>query len=216
MSLSELEGYIETGDSFAIDNLLHNNPSCANQITSHEISPLLLACYYNKPQLVKIILSHLDRVDIYEAAAANLLEESRTLLLEKPSLLNHHSTHGFTPLAMATHFGNVEIVHFLLRHGANPNIASVNGYLVYPLHTAVDANFESIAKMLIEAEADVNAIQAAGMSPLHFAAQNGNIEILISLLENGALVHAKNDAGKTPSDLAKEKGHHEIAHILAL
>lgn len=216
MSLTELEGYIETGDSFAIDNLLHNNPSFAHQKTSHEISPLLLACYYNKPQLVKIILSHLDRVDIYEAAAANLLEETQALLLDQPSLLDQHSSHGFTPLAMATHFGNEDIVHFLLRHGANPNVASMNGYLVYPLHTAVDANFEPIAKMLIEADADVNILQAAGMSPLHFAAQNGNIEIMICLLENGASVHSINEAGKTPAALAKEKGHLEIAQILSI
>lgn len=216
MSLSELEEYIETGDSIAIDNLLHNNPSLAKQKTSHDISPLLLACYYNKPQIVKIILKHNDYLDIYEAASANLLNETSNLLTENPTLLNQHSHHGFTALAMATHFGNEDIVRFLLRHGANPNLSSQNGYRVYPLHTAIDSNFEGIAKMLIEAEAEVNSVQSSGMTPLHLAAQNGNIEILIILLEKGALVDYKNDQGKTASDLAFEKGHQEIAAILAV
>ena len=216
MALSELEEYIETGDSLAIDNLLHNNPSLAKQRTSHDISPLLLACYYNKPQLVKIILKHIDQIDIYEAAAANLLEETTNLLTENPVLLAQYSPHGFTALAMAVHFGNEEIVRFLLRHGADANLFSQNGYHISPLHTAVDANFEVIAKMLIEAGAEVNCVQSSGMTPLHYAAQNGNIELLIVLLEKGALVEYKNEQGKTASDLALLKGHREIANILAV
>ena len=216
MSLNLLEKYIEMGDSLAIDNLLHNNPSLAKQKTSHDISPLLLACYYKKLQLVKVILKHLDEVDIFEAAAADLIEVTTSLLDQNPSLLNEHSPHGFTPLGMATHFGNENIVRFLLRKGANPNLPSENGYHVYPLHTAVDSNFEGIAKMLVEAGAEVNVIQTYNMTPLHAAAQNGNIELLILLLENGALVDIKNDTGKTASDLAFEKGHREIAHILAV
>lgn len=216
MILSELEEYIETGDSIAIDNLLHNNPSLAKQRTSHDISPLLLACYYNKPQLVKIILKHIDQIDIYEAASANLLEEISHLLSVNPDLLSQYSPHGFTALAMAVHFGNEDIVRFLLRHGADPHLFSQNGYRVYPLHTAIDANFEVIAKMLIEAGAEVNCVQSSGMTPLHFAAQNGNIELLIVLLEKGASVEYKNEHGKTASDLALAKGHQEIAKILAV
>src|SRR4051794_6561307 len=118
MSLSLLEELIESGDGHAIDNLLHNNPSLAKQKTSHDISPLLLACYYKKLQLVKIIIKHLDRVDIYEAVAADLLEDTIDLLDENPVLLDQYSPHGFTPLAMATHFGNEDIVRFLLKSGA--------------------------------------------------------------------------------------------------
>src|SRR5690554_500841 len=216
MSLSLLEEYIEAGDGVAIDNLLHNNPSLAKQKTSHDISPLLLACYYKKHQLVKLIIKHLEEVDIFEAAAADLIENAIELLNENPNLLNQYSPHGFTPLGMATHFGNENIVRFLLRNGADPNLASENGYRVYPLYVAVDADFEGIAKMLVEAGAEVNVIQASLMTPLHAAAKNGNIEMLILLLEKGALVDLKNDAGKTASELAFEKGHQEIAKILAV
>ena len=215
MSLSLLEELIESGDGHAIDNLLHNNPSLAIQKTSHDISPLLLACYYKKLQLVKIIIKHLDRVDIFEAVAADLLEDTIDILAEHPDLLNQYSPHGFTPLAMATHFGNENIVRFLLRSGADPNLASKNGYHVYPIYTAIDSNFEGIAKMLVEAGAEVNVVQASRMTPLHAAAQNGNIEMLILLLERGASVNTKNDSGKTPADLAFEKGHHEIGKILS-
>lgn len=215
MNLSILEEYIEAGDGSAIDNLLHNNPSIAIQKTSHGISPLLLACYYNKLQLVKIIINHLQSVDIYEAAAADLMEDVIEILDQNPTLLDQHSPHGFTPLALATHFGNENIVRYLLRKGANPNLASENGYQIYPLFTAIDFNFEGIAKMLVEADAEVNVMHSSQLTPLHAAAQNGNIEMLILLLERGALVDIQNDFGKTAADLAREKGHLEIAKILS-
>ncbi|MCL4639950.1 MULTISPECIES: ankyrin repeat domain-containing protein [Olivibacter] len=215
MSLTLLEEYIESGNAAAIDNLLHTNPALCQQKTSHEISPLLLACYYNKSQIVKIILQHIQEITIWEAAAAGLTEVVNELLEESPGLLDAFSEHGFTALGMATHFGNIEIVRYLLLKGADPNLASQNGYQVYPLHAAISANFDDIAKMLVEAGAEVNVLQAARTTPLHIAAQNGNIEMLILLLENGALVDIKNDFGKTAADLAADKGYIEIAKILS-
>src|SRR5690606_1849846 len=124
MVLGLLEEYIENGDGVAIDNLLHNNPSLARIKTSHDISPLLLACYYNKPQLAKIILNHLEDIDIFEAAAVGLQEETAKILRNNPQLLNQFSDHGFTPLALATHFGNEDMVRHFLRLGADPNLES--------------------------------------------------------------------------------------------
>jgi len=214
MSLSLLEEYIETGNSLAIDDLLNGNPSLSKQKTSHDISPLLLACYYNKPQIVKVLLKHIDELTIHEAAAANLLEQVQAMIEDQPGLLDELSDHGFTPLGIATHFGNEDIVRFLLANGADPNIQSQNGYNVYPIHTAIGSGFDGIAKMLIEAGAEVNVLQSSRTSPLHLASQHGNIDLIILLLEHGALVEIKNDMGKTASDLAAEKGHTEIAHIL--
>ncbi|PPL00330.1 Ankyrin repeat-containing protein [Parapedobacter indicus] len=214
MSLSQLEEYIETGNGRAIDDLLNGNPSLSKQKTSHDISPLLLACYYNKPQIVKVLLKHLDELTIHEAAAAAQLEQVQAMIEDHPDLIDVISDHGFTPLGLSTHFGNEDVVRYLLAKHADPNIQSQNGYNVYPLHAAIGANFDGIAKMLIEAGAEVNVLQTSRTSPLHLAAQNGNIDLIILLLENGARVEIKNDMGKTASDLAAEKRHVEIAEIL--
>lgn len=214
MSLSLLEEYIESGDSVAIDHLLHNNPTLGRQNTSHDISPLLLACYYNKPKIIKVLLKHVQTIDIYEAAAIGLEDQVRNLIEKNSSLLSSYSAHGFTALGMACHFGNEEIVRYLLLKGADANQASENGYAVNPLYTAVSSNFEAIAKLLVEGGAEVNIVQAGNQTPLHAAAENGNIEMLILLLENGASVDVKNDNGDRPSDVAAERGHHEIANIL--
>ena len=214
MSLSLLEEYIERGDQAAIEALLQQNSDLALQKTSHDISPLLLACYYHKTHIVQVILQYLPTITIHEAAASGHEEVLQGLLTQNPDLLEAVSDHGFTPLGMATHFGHEDMVRNLLARGADPNVPSQNGYSVYPIHTAVSSNFDGITKMLIEAGALVNVVQTSRMTPLHMAAQNGNIEIIILLLEQGASIEAQTDLGQTPSELASERGYTEIAEIL--
>lgn len=214
MSLSQLEQLIEAGDTLAIDHLLHNNPSLSQEQTSHDISPLLLACYYKKPQIIKVILKHLKTPSLFEACAANQLDVVKIWIEQHPQEIDTYASHGFTPLGIATYFGYEEIVRYLLLKGADPNLPSNNGYQVYPLHSAIGSNFEGIAKMLVEAGAEVNVLQASNITPLHSAAQNGNIEMLILLLEQGAQVNIRTEHGETPADMAKARGHAEIAKIL--
>jgi len=214
MSLYKLEEYIETGNHHDLEILLTEHPELLREQTSHDISPLLLACYYHKDQVIKTILNHLTTITMHESCAIGLAQQIETMLKQKPQALDEISTHGFTPLGIATHFGQEKVIQTLLAKGADPNICSQNGYRVYPLHTALTGGYDQISKMLIEGGANVNVAQHARITPLHIAAQQGNIEMIIVLLENGADVSIKTEMGMTASDLALEKGHKELAEIL--
>jgi ankyrin repeat protein len=214
MSVELLEEYIETGNGPAIEDLLHSNPRLAYERTSHDMSPLLLACYYNKPILVKILLRKLDRLTIYEASAVGFIEDIMLMIDQDPALVNKVSDHGFTPIGIATHFGHEDLVRYLLTQHADPNLPSQNGFSVFPIHTAVTNGHLAIFKLLVEGGAEVNVLQASRISPLHLAAQKGNIELIILLLENGARIDLKNDNDQSAADLAFERGYKEIAEIL--
>ncbi|PRD48671.1 ankyrin repeat domain-containing protein [Sphingobacterium haloxyli] len=214
MSLYKVEEYIETGNHHDLEILLRAQPELLREQTSHDISPLLLACYYHKDQVIKTILTHLTAITIHESCAIGLVEQIETMLSQKPEVIDEVSTHGFTPLGIATHFGQEKVVRTLLAKGADPNICSQNGYNVHPLHTALTGGYDQISKMLIEAGANVNVVQHARITPLHIAAQQGNIDMIIILLENGSDVSVKTEMGMTASDLALEKGHKELAEIL--
>lgn len=214
MSLSVLEEYIETGNHHDLNLVLGSNPDLVHEQTSHEISPLLLACYYNKHQIVQVILKYIKRISIHEACAAGLYPQVEAMIAQKPDVIEEISSHGFTPLGISAHFSQTDIVRLLLRHGADPDVPSQNGYNVYPLHSSLGANHVEISKMLIEAGADVNALQSSRISPLHLAAQHGNIELIVLLLEHGADISVVNDVGMTASDIAYEKGFREIGDIL--
>lgn len=212
--MTVLEEYIETGNYQDLDLLLSQNPELIKENTSHDISALLLACYYQKTQIVQVILKYIKSITIHEACAAGLTEQVQFMVDQKPDVINELSSHGFYPLGIAAHFGKEDIVRILLRNRANPNSSSQNGYQVFPLHSALSNNQNNIAKMLIEAGAEVNVLQSSRISPLHLAAQEGNIDLIIVLLEHGANIAQKNELGQTASDLAAQKGFLEIAEIL--
>lgn len=215
MSQDLLEEYIETGNSAELQNLLTVSPSLATQKTSHQVSPLMLCCYFKKPELANIILQYVTDISLFEAASLGKTDMVEKAITENPALLNEFSDDGFTPLGLASYFGNEDVTRLLLLKGADPNLSSRNGYNVYPIHSAVASNHDMIAKMLLEAGADINVVQMSGATPLHSAAHNGNIELLIVLLEAGANVAAKTEDGKTAADKASERGFLEIAKILS-
>lgn len=214
MNSTTIEEYIETGNHQDLELLLSQDPTLVNQKTSHDISPLLLSCYYHKPQITQVILKFITTITIHEACATGLLQHVQMMIEHKKEVVDELSDHGFTPLGIAAHFGKEDIVRLLLLHHANPNIASKNGYNTYPLHAALGINQSNIAKMLIEGGAHADVLQYGAITPLHLAAQHGNIELIVTLLEQGANISLQTSSGQTASDLAAERGFLEIAEIL--
>jgi len=215
MNTDKLEEYIAIADLQGISALLGSNPALAKATTSHDISPLMLSCYFKKPDVTALLLKFIDEVNLFEASAAGKLDVVAYIINNHPDSVNDFAPDGFTPLGLACYFGQTEIARYLVLKGADVNMPSNNGFHVYPIHSAVAGNYIDIARVLISNGAQVNVKQQAGLTPLHSAAQNGNTDMLILLLEHGADVNIRMEGGKLPADLAKEKGFVEIADILS-
>lgn len=215
MSLEQLEAYITSGDTVGLHNLLAQKPELAKIVTSHQVSPLMLSCYYRKPNITAVLLKYINEVNLFEASAAGKLDVVEHLVNNLPEAVNYYAEDGFTPLGLACYFGHYDIARFLILKGADVNLPSNNGFNVFPIHSAAAGNYTNIAALLIESGANVNVRQQAGVTPLHSAAQNGNLDMLILLLEAGAEVNVRMEGGKLPADLAREKGFVEIAEVLA-
>ena len=216
MSQALVEEYIQTGDAKALESLLETNPALATELTSHQVSPLMLACYYKKPELAVIVAKYLTNISFYESASINRIDLVAKHLHQSPNLIEEFSSDGFTGLGLAAYFGNEDVTRYFLLNGSDPNIPSQNGYNVFPIHSAIANNHIIIVKMLLESGANVNVKQMAAVTPLHSAAKNGNIELIILLLEAGADITVEMEGGKIPADLAAEQGFAELAKILSL
>jgi ankyrin repeat protein len=214
MSVELLEEYIASGELDKLNGLLQQDPALAKAKTSHGVSPLMLSCYYKKPDMTALILKYTDDINLFEASAAGKFDVVAHLLYNHPDAVNGYADDGFTPLGLACYFGQFEVARYLVLKGADVNLPSNNGFNVFPIHSAAAGNYTDIARMLIDNGANVNVRQQAGATPLHSAAQNGNLELLILLLEHGAETNIRMEGGKLPSDMAREKGFAEIAEIL--
>jgi ankyrin repeat protein len=215
MSVETLEEYIAAADLAGLSDLLSANPTLATKTTSQNVSPLMLACYYKKPEVAEFLLKYVNEISLFEASAVGKFDVVAHLTFTRPEVINEYADDGFTPLGLACYFGQLEVARYLILKGADVNQPSNNGFHVFPIHSAAAGDYTDIARILIENGAQVNVRQQAGATPLHSAAQNGNLELLIMLLENGAETNVRMEGGKMPADLAKDKGFGEIADILS-
>ena len=69
-------------------------------------------------------------------------------------------------------------------------------------------------RMLLEHDADANAVQAGDYTPLHEAAQNGQLEMIELLFQFGAAPSPRMQEGKTPLDFAREAGQTAAVELL--
>lgn len=205
---------IKNGDNNRLSELLVSNPELANGKTEQGLSFLQLAAYYRNANAIALIREKKKNIDLYEAAAIGDLPIVQLHLNGNPTSVNSYSIDSFTPLGLACYFGHLDIVKFLVEHGADVNKASSNSFKVAPLHSATAiSNFE-ITEYLLRNGADINVKQQSGVTPLHSAAHNGQYKIARLLIDYGADVKAKNDDNKTPYDMAVEKGDKETIELL--
>jgi len=119
---------------------------------------------------------------------AALLPDTRLLraLIAKGGDVNRASG-GLTPLLAATRdswHGRADAVMTLLTNGANARVTDADGNT--PLHGAVLSGEPTVAAMLLDAGAAIDALNKAGISPLSIACRAANWPLVKFLLERGA------------------------------
>ncbi|MDA3913911.1 ankyrin repeat domain-containing protein [Oleiagrimonas sp.] len=119
---------------------------------------------------------------------ASLLPETRLLraMIAHGADVNHAQA-GLTPLLAATrdsYHGRAEAVMTLLANGADPTVSDAHGHT--PLHGAALSAEPTVAAMLVDAEAPVNALDRSGLSPLATACRAANWPLADYLLAHGA------------------------------
>jgi len=103
---------------------------------------------------------------------------------------------GETMLHGAAEYDNLELVRWLLDHGADSGARNDAGET--PLHLAAAYGHREVAALLVGRGAAVQAADRDGNTPLLLAARNRHAELLRWLIAHGAKVNARNRFGWTP------------------
>lgn len=115
----------------------------------------------------------------------------------------------------ALHGGSQELIDLFVRAKFNIHISDENGDL--PLMIALKKGYSVIAKILLDAGADVNAKDKLGLTPLLVACgkkSQGYRLIAELLIKKGAFVNVRDSLGFTPLLLSLSGGTIEIAELL--
>ena len=180
------------------------------------VSPILDALYHGRVDDAQRLVTEAgpETLTIHEAAAVGAVAPIAELLDADPQAANAWSSDGFQPLGLAAFFGQRAAVELLLARGGEVNTHARHQFHVAALHAALAGPQPSIARLLVDAGADVNARQQAGIAPLHETAQLGDFELTQLLLDHGADPKVIDDQGKTPADTARAHGHDAVATLL--
>ena len=137
-------------------------------------------------------------------ANENISEQEKLKLLKRKynwslgtgnSLINAKNGYPYlTPLHIAAENGELEIVEFLLAHGADVNASSEEETV---LGKAVKGGNPEIVKLILEKKPNVNEVYYYRRTALGDAAYGNNPEIIKLLLEHGADVNQQDPDGIT-------------------
>jgi len=136
---------------------------------------------------------------IHKAAYKGDLEKVKEIIDRNPNQINVQDELDFTPLHLASSKGHIEIVEFLLNHGADMELEIFDGEtpLMLAAQHARHRRYETI-KTLLEHGAKVNHKDEVGRTALHYAAMNSGMDVMNLLISYGADVNAKEEFQITP------------------
>ncbi|OQR98967.1 myosin-like protein [Achlya hypogyna] len=168
------------------------------------------------PALDEILLENSLQSWFLMACASGNVLHCRILVNEHGADVNLISTlsdtHAFghqqTPLHIASSYGHVDVVVYLLSLNAVPNYQDSNGNT--PLHVASTV---AVAEVLAD-KCNPNIPNHRGQVPMHVAAGRGDIGIVSLLFQQGADLDVLDDQGQTPFHMAAANGHAPVVLIL--
>jgi ankyrin repeat protein len=121
---------------------------------------------------------------------------------------------GQTPFIRAALSGDIQVMRLLLQHGADPNIATVQGstalmaasginWIPAQTFTRTEADYVEAVKLCLERGADVNAANTLKLAAIHGAANRGWVSIIQILADHGATLDQPDVGGRTPMTFAE-------------
>merc|ERR1719347_1968732 len=123
-----------------------------------------------------------------------------------------------TPLLLAVYHRQPSTVSYLLRLGADPSLATLNGNTSY--HLAVQRSDPKTLKELLKKctkNEHLDIFNDEGLTPLHLAVMRKDASMVKSLLASGAKPELQDArSGKTALNLASELGCPEVGDLLTV
>jgi ankyrin repeat protein len=156
--------------------------------------------------------------DIKKAIIANDLNRVKALVEEDPEIVHVTNSAGEGPLYMASHFGYLPIIEYLVEHGANID-QKENRNDWTALNLAVHGAHTNVVEYLLNAGADWNIPTKYGDTPLIIACyknkNNSHLEIIKMILILGPDITVENKGGHNALSYAEEKNDEIVIQLLA-
>ncbi|XP_006814632.1 uncharacterized protein LOC102808257, partial [Saccoglossus kowalevskii] len=143
---------------------------------------------------------------LWNAVDSGQYKDAKKLIGKSNCDVNYKNETRFdaTPLHQAAKKGHVELVKLLMKHKADIEVKTKNGWT--PLHYAAEEGFGEIVELFIKTIKDINCTTKGGSTPLFLAAKYGHTETMKILTDAGANTAIKKGE-LSPLQIAAQNGH---------
>jgi hypothetical protein len=211
-TVDEIRDYINSGNG--INNVMPNDPNGYTMLHRAVIQDNIEAAKYliesgadvnlkgydgesplffvSSSEMFDLLLKQNPRFDfltsdkttiLHSYAQIGLIEPVRYIVENNKVNINAKDRSDGTALLYAVQYNHYEMVEYLLEKGA----VQSHGWLVYPIHDAVENSNLDMVKLLLKHGADINCKNGEGETPLSYAKKypDGKSEIIDYLIEMG-------------------------------
>ncbi len=165
-------------------------------------------------------MSTVNIADFFQAIEQGDVQTVEKSLHYDTNLCNAEDGNGLTALAVAAHYGHLDVVQLLLNFGADINALS-NSKVSYipsntPLHAAIAGTKSmKVITFLLDQGANVHIPDSSGYTPLQIAAFDGDEVVTGLLLQYGSDIGFRNPLTNLSAvDIATERSN--VAFLKAI
>jgi hypothetical protein len=150
--------------------------ACDRGDPGNDLPPLLIAILENdRGRVASLVAQGADANAVIDVASEALIARGIDVETGRRVVL--------TPLLVAAHVGDPDVVRLLLAHHADPSFANPDG--VTPLMAAVDADHEGVVDLLLAAGGDAAVTGEHASIAMYAALRRGNAEHMAVLQRHG-------------------------------
>ena len=186
---------------------------------------LLLSCYSDDLEMVKLVLKHCDAECLYKPRSDFIPSETPLTvaselgnkpmvdeLIQRGAYVDQPVMFGITALHVAAKSGHLSIVESLVNAGADCNFMDAEGKT--PLFVAAHDDHPYVVDYLFKHRGNVNKPDISKKTPLHAASKLGYRDVVKQLIECNADLNESDISGRTPLYEASEAGHYDVVNLL--
>ena len=121
----EILAAVQQGDRERIEKQLDADPDLVNECDAEGNSILLIATYSGRREIFELLLHRGAGVNLFEASALGLHDKVAAHIDGDPTVINSYSHDGWTPLHLASFFGQRETAGMLIDRCRGPGCPGV-------------------------------------------------------------------------------------------
>jgi len=212
--MDKLLQLLGTRDTDKIIAYIKSNPEVMDKTDKTGATGFMQILYHRLPEVVKVAQKLKSSFTYDESIAIGRIKEVKKAINDNEEYISAFLKDGFTPIGLATFFGQDEVAHLLFDNGADPSICADNAMKVNAIHAATATGNFRMLELFLSNGYDPNIPQMNNITPVQSAAYQGNFEMVKLLVRHGADPKIKSVDDVDAIGYAKEGGHDNIVMYL--